>query len=312
MQKFSKSAVTALLKEYRCAIDAAEGVEIANGLRAAFQACVDAGEMTEADYLCACAQGLDEIRELAGTDAKRHLRQAKIAKDKLVLANRGLVRIVAKSVLGAAAQNPDNLEEAEQEGAMGVMRAVEVFDETRGLWSVCARAWIRYYVQTCQHHQRDFPVQRNQRMPPEVVDQVKKFRALRGREPEPRELTFKDKPVTQEQWQAWTERAQVSSFEATNTHRNYHESDSLDARGSVDFIADERTNPDLLIANANLSEKLQATLNEMSPRHADIARAIFVDGDSIPEVVSRFQISDRRIHEIKRMLADRLRKVLQP
>lgn len=326
MQNQYKPAVDALLKQYKCAnltelnklllkeykvsSDVAEGIELANGLREAFRACVEAGEMTEAEYLFACAQGLDEIRERVGTDSRSHKRRAKLAQNRLVMCNFGLVLIVARKELGAEARTEALLEEACQAGSIGVMQATEYFEEDKGIWSVYARWKIRYQIQNCMRNLTEFSLRRSQRMPPEVVEQVNCLRTAKGKV-DFKDLTRKGKAVTETQWKAWTEHPQVHSFDDLNTHHGPHDNQTWEGNGSLDFIADERTNPDLLIANANLSEKLQATLSEMSPRHADIARALFVDGDSVPEVVEKFHISDRRIHEIKRMLADRLRKVLQ-
>ncbi len=280
-----------LLDGYRDAVDKAEAVELANMLILH----TPLGEPWPE---------VAAIWEAAGRDPAVHRRAAKRFKDRLVVANRGLIRIVAKSVLGVASKNAENLAEAEQEGAMGVMRAVDAFDPDRGLWSICARHWIRYYVQTCAHRQTDFPRQRHQRMPPEVAKQANIIRARLGREPLHAELTCKGVTVTPEQWRAWTERAQVSSFEVRHS---YDEGDHV---GPEEFIADEKESAELVLANADFNERLAACIDEMSPRNRAILTAMFIEGESIPEIVERFNIHKRRVHEMRQILSDRLKEVL--
>ncbi len=301
-----------LLASYRHAVDSAAAVHVANGLADiindyALTACREQpGQRREWSFDEALAF-IDMIRQQAGRDPRVHERAAKRIKDELVVANRGLIRIVAKNVLGLAAKNPENLVEAEQEGAMGVMRAVDAFDPARGLWSICARHWIRYYVQTCAHRQCDFPRQRHQRMPPEVAKQANTIRARLGREPLHAELVCKGAPVTLEQWRGWTERAQMYSFEMSEPSQNADHAGNQD-RGNL--IADEKTSPELAIATADFSKRLKACIAEMSPRNRAIMNALFVEGETILEVVERFGIAKQRVHEIKHLLADRLKLVL--
>lgn len=296
-----------LLDGYRQAVDATETVRIANGL-------AEVLEPFNRDEFAEAWKHIATIWELAGTNPKVHERRAKVLKDELVLANRGLIRLVAKSVLGVSAKNAENLAEAEQEGAMGVMRAVDAFDPSRGLWSICARHWIRYYVQTCAHHQTDFPRQRHQRMPPEVVRQANAIRAKLGREPLPSELTCKGATVTAEQWRAWTERAQMYSFDRANNAQdhsaNFGAAGDHSGSGSSDFIADEKTMPDLVMSNADFDQRMRDCIDAMSPRNRLVLTALFIDGKSTAEVSAEFDISMRRLQEIKVILAERLKKVL--
>jgi RNA polymerase sigma factor (sigma-70 family) len=282
-----------LLDDYRNAVDTAEAVELANEL---------AGHSIEQpDALAA----MIEIWDVAGHRPDVHRRAAKRIKDNLVKANARLIRVVAKSVLGVASKNPENLTEAMQEGAMGVMRAVDAFDPSRGLWSVCARHWIRYYVQTCVHRQSDFPRQRYQRMPTEVVRQANAIRAKHGREPVPGEMSWKGEPVTPGQWRDWTERAHVSSYE----RRNHYGDDELDP-GNEEFIVDPDTSPDQLLAGQDFTERMRTCIGKMSPRNREILTALFIDGDPPTEVIERFRMPKQRLHELRLILAGRLRKVL--
>lgn len=300
-----RAEIDANLVAYREAADAIVAIKDAKELHGIALQGVLAGELShtpvEVDDL------MNMVEDTYGSDAKVWERKAKRAKDKLVTLNRGLIKAVAKSVLGASSRNPDNLLEAEQEGAMGVMRAVDAYDPARGIWSVCARHWIRYFVQTCQHRQTDFPRQRYQKMPPEVVRQANGIRTKHGREPVWTEISHKGLPVTQEQWEDWNTRTYVGSFDATSSGGEEHGEGGL---GHADLIADPSTSPELAVADAALRERIEEAMRKMSPRNADITRAIYIDGDDIEEVMARFRIQESRVFEIKKMLADRLRRML--
>lgn len=286
------------IREYRASVDAAEGVALANGLRAGFLACVDAGEMSEPDYLFACAQGLDEIRERAGTDPKVHERRARRQRDALVAANMGLVGKVAKRTLGARASNPANVEEAIQEGSMGLVRAIEAFDEARGKFSTCAGFWIRHYVQNCMHKQVDFAKQRPSCMPASVAKNVNRFRLVNGREPEPHEVG-----VDAALWAKWLDTTQVVSVEDMAGDNPHARADEM--------LVDERTSPDEEIASMHLREKLEKTIAKMSPRNQEILRFVFVEGHELQDAADHFGLSFARVAVMKTVLEKRLRKALK-
>lgn len=65
----------------------------------------------------------------------------------LIQQNEDLVKRVAVATLRRSAI-PCCLEDLEQAGAIGVMRALEKFDPSRGSWSSYARQWLRHEMQT--------------------------------------------------------------------------------------------------------------------------------------------------------------------
>lgn len=285
------------IRDLRAAIDAGEAVRIANGLREELLALVGRGEMTPQHYMVACASGLDEIRERAGIDPKVHDRRAERLRNALVIGNKGLVWSVTKRTLGAAFGNEANREEALQEGNIGLVRAIDTFDENRGAFSTCAALWIRHHVQSCAQKQVDFRKQRSACMPAAVARAVARFRALRGREPEAFEVG-----ATEEDWTKWAEQMHVTSVEDMISGEINQTSDEV--------IPDSKSLPDDSVANVHLTDRLAAELAAMSPRNREIAQALFVEGESLTDVAARFSVDHSRIFQLKRVLEKRLRKVL--
>lgn len=296
------------IPEYRAAQDAAEGVAMAEGLRQVF-----AEHLTPDEYLAACGP-LDEIRERAGSDPRPHARRAQRILNELVASNRLLVKKVARRTLGHRAAIPANLEEAIQEGSMGLVRAIEAFDVSRGKFSTWASFQIRHYVQTCMHKQEDFAKQRSACMPPKVAKAVNKFRLLNGREPKPEEITYKtqageEKRVTQGEWDRWADVTYTTSLDAgaRNQETGEHETTG-DLRS--DAIADPKENPETVVGNLHLSEKLATAMSEMSPRNRELTRALFIEGRNYPDVAKQFDLCPQRVHQLKGVLEKRLRAVL--
>lgn len=90
-----------------------------------------------------------EWADLADLESPKELRRLvstyRSAKNKLVTANMGLVHAVVRSQYGAwARQRGITLEELVQEGSLGLIRAAELFDPSRGLrFSTYATIWIK-------------------------------------------------------------------------------------------------------------------------------------------------------------------------
>lgn len=89
-----------------------------------------------------------EWAEAAGFDSAKQLRRQvanyRKAKHHLVSANIGLVHAVVKSQYGKHRRSGLSFEELVQEGSLGLLRAAELFDPSRGLrFSTYATIWIK-------------------------------------------------------------------------------------------------------------------------------------------------------------------------
>lgn len=258
---------------------------------------------------------LAEICEVHGTDPRPHARRAARIMNALVADNEALVKKVARRTLGSRAKIPANLEEAVQEGSMGLVKAIEGFDLSKGKFSTWAAFQIRDFVQRAMTKQTDFAKQRSACMPPKVAKAVNKFRLLQGREPAPEEITYEvggdgdappvSKTVTPEEWARWLDATYVEPLDGPSG------GDEPSGRaGRNNEIADEKQTPEQQIASLDLREKLAAELAEMSPRNREITRAIFIEGRSYAEVGESCGLSTHRIQQLKGVLEKRLREVL--
>lgn len=289
------------VKEYRAAQDAAAGVRLANELWSVVNDALQAGEIDTFQAGTAALELGDVFAAAGEHDADKLERKAKRLRDRMVQANMPLVWKVAKRTLGSRSHNAANLEEAVQEGAIGLMRAVDEFDPSRGSFSTCAAYWIRHHVQNCMHHQVDFAKQRSACMPPTVVREVTKFRARYGREPEPQEIEYKGQKCTRDQWARWTDQAIAVSV---------HEEEASDTGEGRAELSDPNTSPELQFSGAVLHERFETAMAAMSPRNRAIARALFVDGRTLQDVADEFGITNQRVAQLKPEFQAVLRKVL--
>lgn len=243
----------------------------------------------------------ERIAEWRRLKAEGKTREAERLRNDLIVSNDGLVYKVARRELKAKAQNEDNLEEAAQEGRIGLLRAIEDYDETKGGFTTYACFWIRHHVQTCAQKQGDFERHRAGRMPAEVAKACNKIRLLQGREP-----THEDVGVTREEWDAWHERSFVVSLQDAAGHGEESDGERLE-----DVTPDTRINPEDVATDAQLRQRIDDAMATMSPRNRDLTRALFVEGLSLTEAAAQFGISDERVRQLRPILDGRLRKSIK-
>lgn len=241
----------------------------------------------------------EKIQELRALREAGHKRQADRLLNAMIQENDGLVHKVARRELKGKAQNEDNLEEAVQEGRIGLLRAIEDYDATKGGFTTYACWWIRHHVQTCASKQGDFERHRAGRMPVEVAKKCNKIRLLEGREP-----THEDVGVSREEWDAWHDRSFVVSLQDT-------QGDEVDGERLEDVTPDTRINPEDVAADAQLRRRIEAAMATMSPRNRDLTRVLFVEGATLEEAAAQFSISFQRVQQIRPVLDGRLRKAIR-
>ncbi len=300
------------IAEYRASVDAAEAVTCALGLKEIVDGAHVLGDLSS-EGACEAWGYLDEIFALAGKDPKVHERRASRQMNALVRKNEPLVVKVARRTLGARAGVAANLEEAVQEGCIGLVHAIKCFDVSKGKFSTWAAFQIRHHVQTCAHKQVDFAKQRSAMMPPRVAKAMNKFRLLNGREPRSEELVYETadgetRRVSPEEWARWHDVTYTTSIEEF-THPKAGPA-GREGDGHIPEIADPRLSPEGQIANMNLQEKLAETMADMSPRNRELTKALFIEGRPFPEVGEAMGLSPQRVHQLKGVLEKRLRKVL--
>lgn len=273
-------------------LNAAEEVELAMRIEAGLFAEEKLSQMTDKEKRTALGRELDWVAR-DGQRAKKHL----------LGANLRLVVSLAKRYTGRGMQFLDLI----QEGNLGLIRAVEKFDYTKGFkFSTYATWWIRQAITRAMADQA-----RTIRIPVHMVEVINKLARVQrqmlqdlGREPTPEELS-RELDMTPEK----VIEVQKYGREPISLHTPLGEDGDSEFG---DLIEDtEAVVPADAVGFTMLQKQLESLLDSLSEREAGVIRMRFGLGDGMPKTLDQigdtFGVTRERIRQIESKTMAKLR-----
>ncbi|MEM8926315.1 MAG: RNA polymerase sigma factor RpoD [Actinomycetota bacterium] len=238
---------------------------------------------------------------------RRTVRDGERARQELTSANLRLVVSIAKRYVGRGVPILDLI----QEGNLGLMRAVQKFDHSKGFkFSTYATWWIRQAITRAIADQS-----RTIRVPVHMVESINKvLRAQRGlaqkleRDPTLAEIASE---VDLEEEKV-AEILRIAQQDPLSLDSPVGDEDDT---SMADFIADKGAAPLDLAARKLLEQTVRDVLDDLSDRESEVVRLRFglIDGRprTLEEVGKEFGVTRERIRQIESKTLAKLRHPLR-
>ncbi len=249
-------------------------------------------------------RGVDpgRIQRLA-TLMEAYLKKAKELKDRFIKSNLKLVSYIAKRYIGRGLSLSDLI----QEGNVGLIRAVEKFDHTKGYkFSTYAPYWIHQSISRAILEQT-----RIIRTPTYILEKTNKvymtkanLQRKKGREPELEDIAKRT---------GMPSRMVKRVLNAAKDKDVVYLDSPIPGDDKVtllDFIADGGPTPDDIVAGSTLSKRLVEALSRLSEREKKIVRMRFGIGydkeHTLEEIARDFGVTRERVRQIEKVAVGKL------